>query len=131
MKKLLIIISLLILYVFSFSQNIQSVFKEKWKTDIGVTTFRTNIIYDDFSDIIIVGSNGKSRALLGDNKDGVYLLNPKTGIIKTHLKSKSVTDSDVNGVAVSENYIYFGNDNSMFYCSNKSGKKVWEFIVRE
>lgn len=131
MKRFLFTFLIILICFYSFSQDIQTFFPEKWRTEIGLTTFRTNIIFDEFSDRIIIGSNGKTRALITDPQDGVYFLDPSNGITKLHIKIKGAIDGDVNGVTVSENYIYFGNDNCVFYCYDKNGNKVWEFDLSE
>ncbi len=36
---------------------------------------------------------------------------------------------DVNGVAVSSDRLFFGNDNNQFFCFDKKGQKIWEFVT--
>ncbi len=118
-------------YLFIFSsyhieaQNVESVFPLKWKTEIGLTTFRTNIVFDEASSNVIVGSNGNLRALSVDKKDGVYLIDASSGSVKTMIHMSGMIDGDVNGVAVSNGYIWFGNDNSDFFCYDTFGNIKW------
>ena len=134
------------------AQNIDETFNLKWKTAIGQTTYRTNIIYESAFDAVIVGSNGITRAQENDSLDGVYLIDPKTGQIKQHIleqgqpdndrgnayynyyferpgthqtTSPVFRDADVNGVVTTpDGYLYYGNDNAEFF-GYKDGKKIW------
>ncbi|MDO5970072.1 caspase family protein [Flavivirga aquimarina] len=100
-------------------------FKFKWKTYIGKTSFRTTILYAN--DKIYIGSNGNSTSVANDKQDGVFILNSKNGKIKTQITRKEHADNDVNGIAVYNHLIYFGNDNNLFFCYDDEGKKIWSY----
>jgi len=110
------------------SESITSLFKLKWQSEIGITTYRSNILYDN--NTLFLGTNGKSSSDDNDKADGVYLLNASSG--KTMLQIKTVKgDADVNGIAKSGDFLFFGTDNNIFYCFTVKGKKVWEYVVNE
>lgn len=105
---------------------VTSLFNLKWKTKIGVTTYRTNIIESNGS--IYIGSNGNDRNSDDDSFDGAYKINANTGKIEMQFTSQIIGDNDVTGIAVSKDHIYFGTDNYYFYCFDiKTGKEVWKF----
>ncbi len=106
-------------------QKADEFFKLKWKTEIGKTNFRTNIIYQNR--YIVVSSIGNSSASLYDEKDGVYIIDPGTGKTVKHIRPEKVGDTDVNGVAADDNAIYFGTDNGNFYCYDFGGKQLWKY----
>lgn len=99
----------------------------KWKTPIGLTTFRSTISLAN--NLIIVGSNGESLSSLNDSQDGVYLINPKTGEIKRHIQNEMGEDSDINGVAIYGDNLFFGSDNSYLFSYSFDGNKNWSFAT--
>lgn len=106
--------------------NFSSVFPVQWKTKIGVTTYRTNIVFRDGS--IFIGSNGLDRNSRLDSLDGVFKLDGKTGKIQKQYASPLAGDNDVTGVAVDGNRLYCGSDNYDFYCYDvKTGVELWKF----
>lgn len=107
--------------------NIESVFKLKWKTKIGLTSYRTNIIYH--KGMVVVGSNGQERNATDDDQDGVYIINAKTGKIVRHILPTQGDDQDVNGVAIAQKKLFFGSDHNRFYCYSLKGKKLWEYTT--
>ena len=131
MKKLPILIFLLLFCAAANSQeyleseNGAYRFPLKWKTKIGVSTFRTTMSYSN--GMVIVGSNGESRSSLLDPMDGVYVINGKTGKVVKHIKPNKKGDTDVNGVAIYNNNIFFGDDESWVYSYTIQGNKRWEF----
>ncbi|MCU0445208.1 MAG: PQQ-binding-like beta-propeller repeat protein [Microscillaceae bacterium] len=114
----------------SAAQNISDVFRLKWRTYIGQTTYRTNLVFAN--NMLIVGSNGKSLDLSpSDNKDGVYLINPQNGKIMKQIRPQALGDEDVNGIAINQNKLFFGNDNGVFYAYHLNGKKIWEYALKK
>jgi outer membrane protein assembly factor BamB len=102
--------------------------KFKWKTYIGNTTYRTNMV--QYGGQLIIGSNGhnyKDYAIDSDN--GVYLLDARTGKQSLHLAYDSYGDMDVNGIAIDGGRIYFGSDNDEFHCFGVSGNLIWSVPV--
>ncbi len=97
----------------------------KWKAFVGLTTFRTTISFSE--GMIILGSNGTRFNSLNDEWDGVYLLDGKTGKIVRHIRPTITGDTDVNGVAIFQDHLFFGNDEGQFFSYTKSGEKRWEF----
>lgn len=107
--------------------NVESVFKLKWKVNIGLTTYRTNIIYH--KGMVVVGSNGEDRKSEQDDGDGVYLIDAKKGKIEQQIRPASKGDQDVNGVAIGQRKLFFGSDHNYFYCYSLKGKKLWEYAT--
>jgi len=105
--------------------DIDKVFNLKWKADIGITTYRSNMICNDGK--LYIGSNGEDRNFDNDKKDGVYIIDSDKGEIITHILPDILGDNDVNGVVVNKNRIYFGNDNYHFYCYDTDGKELWRY----
>ncbi len=106
-------------------ESLEDVFNLKWTTWVGLTTFRTNIIYEGGK--IFIGSNGIARGDEGDKSDGVYIIDAKTGkTIKQLLPKKAKGDHDVCGVAVADDKLYYGDDAGYFYCYNLDGKLLWK-----
>ena len=95
-----------------------------WSTEIGLTTHRTAPAFT--SDQIFIGSNGshfQDPAI--DKKNGLFVLDKKTGKkIRTHT-NESFGDMDVNGVIRIGDKVIFGNDNDEVYCFNTAGEKIW------
>lgn len=126
MKKLVLFL-LIICHFFLFSQEeLNEFFPLKWKTEIGITTYRTNIIEED--GFIFVGSNGKNANSDNDELDGVHQLEVKTGKLVQSFQSQFLGDNDVTGIALKEGKIYFGTDNFYFYCFDiNNGKELWKY----
>ncbi len=107
-------------------QELNSTFPVKWKTDIGITTYRTNIV--EHKGLIYIGSNGIDREAKIDSKDGVYAIDPKNGQIVHHYKIPFAGDNDVTGIALSEDKLFFGSDNYYFFCYDiKTHKELWKY----
>lgn len=96
-----------------------------WKTQIGLASFRSNIIVQNND--IIIGSNGENFMdnYLWDKQSGVHVLDRITGKNKKIIANQSFGDMDVNGVLLLKDKIYFGNDNEEFLCTTKDGKIIW------
>ena len=126
MKTKAITILFCTLFFVGYGQVIEEVFPLKWKTKIGLTSYRTNMVFDEKSGQIIIGSNGDSRDDIGDSKEGVYLIDPNTGEIKQHIYPEHGMDGDVNGVAFDGQNLFFGDDAGYFY-AYQNGQKLWEY----
>jgi outer membrane protein assembly factor BamB len=74
---------------------------------------------------VIVGSNGDAYNSKNDPRDGVYLLSTNGGHVVKHISPQQIGDTDVNGVAIFNQQLYFGNDNNMFYCYDFDGDEIW------
>ena len=72
-------------------------FPLKWEAYVGLTTFRTTILYRD--GIIAIGSNGEHYGGAPDGTDGVFLLDAQSGRVLQHLRGNEFGDNDVNGIA--------------------------------
>lgn len=96
-----------------------------WKTEIGVTSFRNNVIFQ--GDRLWIGSNGSGFMDYSgvDPSSGVYTLDRKTGKKIIHYANELFGDMDVTGLLMFKDRIYFGNDNEEFLCTETSGKMVW------
>jgi outer membrane protein assembly factor BamB len=100
-----------------------------WKTEIGNTTFRTNLFIKD--SLLIIGSNGDNYMdyTFSDEKSGVYFLNPRNGKIIHDGSESEWGDFDINGVLVYNNLLYYGNDNEEFICSDLRGNIIWRKVA--
>ncbi len=103
-----------------------SQFPLQWKTQIGVTTYRTNMLFH--KGLIYIGSNGIARDNRNDKLDGVYAIDPKTGKVKTTYKVPFAGDDDVTGISIADNKLFFGTDNYYFFCFDlDSGQELWKY----
>lgn len=110
----------------TFAQPISKTFPLKWKTKIGVTTYRSNMICDQGK--LYIGSNGRDRNLMNDSLDGVYAIDIKNGKILRKFKPYMLGDNDVNGVILDGDRIFFGSDNYHFYCYDKNSSELkWTY----
>src|SRR5574343_1793270 len=110
MKK---IVFLTILFAVNSSfakQTIAKLFPLKWKADIGVTTYRTNMIFHDGS--IYIASNGKDRNLTNDEKDGVYKIDAKTGKITYQYRIQYAGDNDITGISIADKKLFRSEENT-------------------
>lgn len=126
MKHLIIIFGLFIA-ITGFSQtNIP--WKQVWKTKIGLTSYRTNMVI--YNGDLLIGSNGKDRNSLSDTLDGVYIINPWTGAVKYHFEGLLLADNDVNGVAIANDVLFYGSDlQYIFAIDLKTYKEKWKHNV--
>lgn len=107
-------------------KKIESVFPLQWKSKVGTSTYRNNVVFQE--GYLFIGSSGKDLNLDIDPLDGVHILNAKTGKLFRHIAPPQLGDNDVNGIAVSGDFLYFGSDNDYFYCYNwKNGQEKWKF----
>jgi outer membrane protein assembly factor BamB len=109
------------------AQKVTDLFKEEWKTKIGITTFRTNMIFENGK--IYIASNGEERSKVNDSQDGVYIIDGHTGNVSKQINVEGERDEDANGVAVVGDRIYFGNDDNKFYCYNSAGEEMWTYEI--
>jgi len=136
---LIVRIFLLLFFAISFfklkAQNIQKieeVFPLKWKTYIGQTTYRTNILFHQGK--IWLGSNGNTLdKLSNDENDAVFAIEPQSGKILEKIKPtyQNLTkelDTDVNGIALDGNKLFFGTDAQTLYCYDIEKKEfLWQY----
>ena len=107
-------------------KTMTSQFPLQWKTQIGVTTYRTNMLFH--KGLIYIGSNGLSRENRNDKLDGVYAIDPKTGAVKATYKVPFAGDNDVTGISIDRNKLFFGTDNFYFFCFDlASGEELWKY----
>ncbi|RAP26913.1 hypothetical protein DID78_06495 [Candidatus Marinamargulisbacteria bacterium SCGC AG-343-D04] len=95
----------------------------KWKTHVGLTTYRTTLQYAN--GMVFVPSNGKSYASPKDSFDGVHMLNGKNGKREHLFVLGKYGDRDVNGVAISASKIVFGNDENYIGAFSWNGSLLW------
>ena len=102
---------------------------ENWSIDIGKTSFRTNASLT--SSYIVIGSNGDNYrdAYITDDRNGVHIINRKTGKRVRNFAKESIGDLDVNGTLIYQNRIYFGNDNDEFICADFNGNIKYSLPV--
>lgn len=114
-------------------KKIEDVFPMKWKTYIGQTTYRSNILLHQGK--IWVGSNGNTlERNANDENDAVFALNTKTGEVLAKIQpigktdDKEVPDFDVNGIAIEGNKLFFGTDYKTLYCYDIEKKEfLWQY----
>jgi outer membrane protein assembly factor BamB len=113
-------------------QKIENVFPLKWKTYIGQTTYRTNILLHQNK--IWVGSNGNTLDRVpNDENDAVFAIEPQTGKILEKIKPTyqnlaKELDTDVNGIAIDGNKLFFGTDLKSLYCYDIQTKQfLWQY----
>ncbi|TNE52990.1 MAG: hypothetical protein EP338_13160 [Bacteroidetes bacterium] len=125
-KKLFFVLTGIMMLNINWAQKgVEEVFPLKWKTKIGVTTYRTNMAFHKGS--IFIGSNGINRNFKIDSLDGVFQINAQTGAIEHHYKVPFLGDNDVNGVRIANDRLYFGTDNFYFFCFDlKSKQELWK-----
>jgi len=97
----------------------------RWKTRIGNTTFRSNMLLHNGE--LYIGSNGTSYKDYSviDETSGVYVLDSRSGRVKRHFAHATFGDMDVNGLMMYNNRLYFGNDNEEFLCTDLNGTILW------
>jgi len=99
--------------------------KEKWRSEIGLASFRNNVVIQ--SGRIYIGSNGNSFMDRGfiEPSSGVYVLDARTGTTLHHFANERFGDMDVTGLSIRNDRIYFGNDNEEFLCTDRTGRILW------
>jgi len=97
----------------------------KWKIRIGKTTYRTTLQYAN--GFIFAPSNGKDSKSLNDTYDGVHIINANDGTRYKQLSIDRLGDQDVNGIAISNTKIVFGNDNHEIAAYNWNGERIWKY----
>lgn len=128
MKTSLFILMVLCLGTASAQEQFSKAFPLQWKTKIGVTTYRTNMVFQNGS--IYIGSNGLDRNFRNDSLDGVVRVDAKTGKVIMRYCPPIAGDNDVTGIALDGNKLYCGSDNYTFYCYDvSSGSELWKYPV--
>ena len=109
--------------------DIDKVMKRKWVVDIGNMSYRSNFELVDGH--IYVGSNGEyfNDWHTWDKKSGVYKINAKSGKLVKKFAGGKIGDMDVNGLLYYKNYLFFGNDNDEFLCTDLNGEIKWRIPV--
>ena len=139
MKKIIIILSILCYYITTIpltAKPLSNTLKNgylkkiplKWKTRIGLTTYRTTLQYAN--GYILAPSNGKNTKTLNDSYDGVHIINAKNGKKINQLTINPYGDRDVNGVALSNTKIVFGNDSHILAAFDWNGKLLWKYKAK-
>ena len=104
-----------------------------WVTEVGITTFRTNMAFVDGK--VYIGSNGATREAGVDRQDGVYAIDGKTGKVVARygnqIKSADKPDADVCGVFADDAVLAFGNDDGQFLCYHREKQQLkWQQRLR-
>jgi hypothetical protein len=98
--------------------------KEKWKAEVGITTFRSTIHF--FDGKVVVDSNGAGYHDEQDALDGVWVLDPDDGTTIAHVVPPGQGEKDVTGVALTAGALVFGTDQGRVYKTDWSGKVIWK-----
>ena len=109
--------------------DIDKVMERKWAVDIGNMSYRSN--FELIDGHIYVGSNGNyfNDWHTWDKKSGIYKINAKSGKLVKKFAGGKMGDMDVNGLLYYKNYLFFGNDNDEFLCTDLNGKIMWRIPV--
>lgn len=126
-RKIILVGFVAAIFAQTYAQKeFKTVFPEKWKTKIGVSTYRTNMLLHEGK--IFIGSNGEDRNFKNDALDGVYEIDAKSGKILYHYEIPFSGDNDVNGVAIADGKLFFGTDNYYFFCFDlKTKQELWKY----
>lgn len=104
-------------------------FPQKWRTKVGLTTYRHNIVYREGK--IAIATNGADYGQPdgGDPLDGLYLLNARNGQIERQIRLPDTTEgeTDLNGLAWAGDRLYVGSDCYRLYCFSTSGQELWHY----
>ena len=132
--KSLIIIGALSLVSFSSERNYKptpptdNTLKLNWSADIGLTTYRSDIVLKNGK--IYIGSNGTHyQDYLLDEGNGVFIVNAKNGNIIKQFLDEPYGDMDVNGILEYNNLLFIGNDNDEFICADLNGEIKYRLPV--
>lgn len=117
---------LTLIFIFTSVGLAQSTLPIKWQNRIGITTFKTTI--QVISSAIIVGSNGNLSDGLNDSADGIYFYDGQTGDLIRRIHWSEPVELDVNGIALSPQSLFFGNDAGAVYAYAiyGSGPRLWK-----
>ncbi|MBI5532995.1 MAG: PQQ-binding-like beta-propeller repeat protein [Deltaproteobacteria bacterium] len=96
---------------------------QKWSANVGRTTFRTTMAM--VGDAIVVGTHGRTLDGKGEASDGVYVIEARTGKIRSTLRTPGAGDLDVGGIAVEGRNVYFTTDNSQVVAATLEGRVLW------
>ena len=123
MKKVVLLLSVFFTAL-GFSQDAPD-WPLEWKTKIGLTCYRTNMLM--YNGDLLIASNGEKRNSKNDSYDGIYIIDVKTGKIKRQIEGLSLADNDINGLAISNDVLYYGGDMHYIFAVNlKSYKEIWK-----
>ena len=124
-KKAILVVALLQVSAFA-QEDLSSIFPIKWSCEIGITTYRTNIIEED--GFIYVGSNGNDANSDIDDLDGVHKIDVTSGKIVQSYQGQFIGDNDATGIALKDGKLYFGTDNYYFFCFDvETGQELWKY----
>lgn len=98
---------------------------QKWRTRVGLTTFRTTMIFDQGR--IIVGTHGATLDGKNESDDGIYVLDAATGKPSSQIVSPRTGDMDIGGIALDGDTLYFTGDAGLVATASLStGKIGWQ-----
>ena len=103
--------------------------QKRWSARVGKTTFRTTMAL--VGDLIVIGTHGATLQGKNERSDGVYLVDAKSGKVKTSIHTPGTGDLDVGGIAVDGDVVYFTTDNSQIVAASLGSAKVlWKASAR-
>jgi outer membrane protein assembly factor BamB len=97
--------------------------RSRWATQVGRTTFRTTMV--KVGDTIVIGTHGQTLNGKNEKSDGIYILDAKTGAVRSTIHTPGAGDLDVGGIAVDGGKVYFGTDNSQVIAATLEGRVLW------
>ena len=102
---------------------------KRWSVRVGKTSFRTTMALA--GDLIVIGTHGASLRGKNERTDGVYLVDAKSGKVKTLIRTPGTGDLDVGGIALDGDVVYFSTDNSQLVAASLASAKVlWKAVAR-
>lgn len=99
-----------------------------WSAQVGQTTFRSTMQLHEGR--LVVPSNGRQLAGVNDRLDGVWVLEAKTGALVRQIVPPGGDEKDCNGVAVTDDALFFGTDQERLYRYGWDGAKVWSLALK-
>jgi hypothetical protein len=109
--------------------TLRSGLKKRWSAKIGKTTFRTTMALVGAD--VVIGTHGATLDRKNEKSDGVYVLDARTGKLKSLLRTPGTGDLDVGGIAVDGDTVYFTTDNSQIVAGSlSSGKILWKAAAK-
>lgn len=99
-----------------------------WSAQVGQTTFRSTMQLHKGK--LVVPSNGRQLAGVNDRLDGVWILEAKTGKSIRQIVPPGGDEKDSNGVAVTDDAIFFGTDQERLYRYDWNGSKKWSLKLK-
>jgi hypothetical protein len=97
--------------------------KVRWRRQVGRTTFRSTMAL--VNGALVIGTHGATLDRKAERSDGVYVLDARTGAVRTQIRPPGGGDLDVGGVAVDGDRVFFGTDSGLIVAAKLTGGIEW------